>query len=127
MATQEPIREEHEINKTTTRITYEFIDTEKGIKKVSKEVYRKKDIIVHYPWNYDGKLKYPNIKKFVYEGFKGKLPVGTIKAAAFGYGFNGKLKPIGDFIGGELKLETVRITKEGSTNIDLTKKGDNSY
>ncbi len=118
----EPIREEKEIKKTATRIFYEFIDSEKGIKKVSKEVYRKKDCEVHYPWGYDGKAKYPNIKKFIYEGFEGKLPVGTIKAASFGYGLNSKLKPIGDFIGNDLKIETVKIIKSGTPKLDIAKK-----
>ena len=118
----EPIREEKEIKKTATRIFYEFIDSEKGIKKVSKEVYLKKDCEVHYPWGYDGKEKYPNIKKFIYEGFEGKLPVGTIKAASFGYGLNSKLKPIGDFIGNDLKIEIVKIIKSGPPKLDVAKK-----
>lgn len=122
MATIEPIREEREIKKTATRIMFEFEDSEKKIKKISKEVYRKKDLIIHYPWGFDGKDKYPNIKKFIYEGFDGKLPVGVIKAAAFGYGFNGKLKPVGDFLGSNLKVETVRISKLGTPKLDLSKK-----
>jgi len=116
------IREEKEIKKTATRIIYEFVDTEKGNKKISKEKYRKKDILVHYPWGYDGKLKYPNIKKFIYEGFDDKLPVGCIKSASFGYGFNSKLKPIGEFIGNTLKIETIRIIKSGTPKINKLKK-----
>ncbi|WP_340154113.1 Shedu immune nuclease family protein [uncultured Marivirga sp.] len=119
MATEEPIREEKELKKTATRIIYEFIDSEKEIKKISKEVYLNKDCEVHFPWGYDGKDKYANVKKFIYNGFEGKLPVGTIKAAAFGYGFNSKLKPIGDFIG-ELKIETIEIKKGGTPKIDIT-------
>ncbi len=119
---KDPIREEKELRKTATRIFYEFIDSEKKIKKVSKEVYLKKDCEVHYPWGYDGKEKYPNIKKFIYEGFAGKLPIGTIKAASFGYGLNSKLKPIGDFIGKDLKIETVKIIKSASPKLDIAKK-----
>lgn len=119
---KEPIREEKEIKKTATRIFYEFIDSEKEIKKVSKEVYRKRDCEVHYPWGYDGKAKYPNIKKFIYEGFEGKLPIGTIKAASFGYGLNSKLKPVGDFIGDGLKIESVKIVKSATPKLDLEKK-----
>ena len=121
METEEPKKEEKEIKKTATRIIYEFLDSEKRIKKVSKEVYRKKDLEIHYPWGFDGKDKYPGVKKFIYEGFEGKLPIGTIKAAAFGYGFNLKLKPIGDFIG-SLKIETVKIVKGGTPKIDAAKK-----
>ena len=122
MAVTEPIREEKEIKKTATMIVYEFIDSEKKIQKISKEVYRRRDLIVHYPWGFDGKEKYPCIKKIMYEGFEGKLPVGTVKAATFGYGLNSKLKPIGDFIGKELKIETIRIIKKGSAKLDLAKK-----
>ena len=122
MAEEEPIKEEKELKRTATRFIYEFTDSEKKIKKVSKEVYRKTDKEIHYPWGFDGKAKYPNIKKIIYEGFEGKLPVGTIKAATFGYGFNSKLKPIGDFIGGDLKIEVIKIVKSGTPKIDLTKK-----
>lgn len=113
------LREEKEINKTTTRIIYEFVDTEKNIKKVSKEVYLKKDLIIHYPWGYDGKDKYPNIKKFAYEGFKGNLPVGVNKVSTFGYGFNKKLNLLGDYLGSILKIETIRILKIGDSKLDF--------
>jgi len=122
MADKDPIKEERIKRQTANSTIYEFEDSEKKIKLTSKEVYRKKDIEVHFPWNFEGKQKYPNIKRFIYEGFENKLPVGVYKVATYGYGFNSKLQPIGDFLGGELKLETVRIKKEGSARIDLKNK-----
>jgi hypothetical protein len=118
----EPIREERPLRKTTTREFFEFEDSEKGIKKVSKEQYLKKDIVVHYPWAYSGGDKYPNVKKFIYEGFNGKLPVGAQKVATYGYGFVKNLKLIGDYLGKELKIQIIRIIKEGDTTIDPKKK-----
>jgi len=56
------IKEENEIHRDSTRIIYEFTDSEKEIKKVSKEVYLKEDIIIHYPWGFDGKDKYKNAR-----------------------------------------------------------------
>ena len=79
MADKEPIKEERILKKSATLTTYEFEDSEKKFKKKSKEIYHKKDIEIHFPWNFDGKPKYPNIKQFVYEGFEGKLPVGVYK------------------------------------------------
>lgn len=122
MADKYPIKEERVLKKTADCTTYEFEDSEKQIRQTSKEIYHKKDLEIHFPWNYDGKPKYPNIKQFVYEGFEGKLPVGVYKVATFGYGFSSKLQPIGDYLGSELKLETVRIRKEGEISINLTKK-----
>jgi len=122
MADKDPIKEERILKKTANCTTYEFEDSEKKIKLTSKEVYHKKDLEIHFPWNFDGKQKYPNIKQFIYEGFEGKLPVGVYKVATFGYGFSSKLQPIGDYLGGELKLETVRIKKDGQVSIDLAKK-----
>lgn len=122
MADKEPVKEERVLKKTTQLTTYEFEDSEKKIKKLSKEVYHKKDVEIHYPWNFDGKPKYSNIKKFIYEGFGGKLPVGVYKAATFGYGFSSKLQPLGDYLGEELKLETVTIIKSGKSILDFSKK-----
>lgn len=122
MAEKDLIKEERILKETSTSTTYEFEDSEKKIKLTSKEIYHKDDREIHFPWNYDGKQKYTNIKRFVYEGFEGKLPVGVYKVATFGYGFNSKLQPIGDYLGSELKIETVRIRKEGKVKIDLTNK-----
>ncbi len=122
MADIEPVKEERIVKKNAILTTYEFEDSEKKIKKVSKEIYHKKDVEIHFPWNYDGKAKYPNIKQFIYEGFEKKLPVGVYKVATFGYGFSSKLQPLGDYLGGELKLETVRIIKKGDPSLDIIKK-----
>jgi len=122
MVDKELIKEEKILKKSATLTTYEFEDSEKKFKKKSKEIYHKKDIEIHFPWNFDGKPKYPNIKQFIYEGFEGKLPVGVYKVSTFGYGFNSKLQPLGDYLGAELKLETVKIIKTGKSTIDLNKK-----
>jgi hypothetical protein len=35
---------------------------------------------VHFPIGFDGGQKYSNLKKIVFKGFKGKLPVGVLKS-----------------------------------------------
>lgn len=122
MEDKDKVRVERPLKKTSILTIFEFEDSEKKINKISKEIYHKKDLEIHFPWNYDGKSKYKNINRFIYEGFGGKLPVGVIKSASFGYGFNGKLQPLGDYLGEELKLETVRIVKLGHSIVDSNKK-----
>lgn len=118
MAEKIEVKEERILKKTATVTVYEFEDSEKKIKKISKEKYHKKDIEIHYPWNFDGKPKYPYIKKFIYEGFSGNLPVGVYKVATFGYGFSNKLQPIGDYLGEVLKIEVIKIVKDGGVQIN---------
>ncbi len=122
MAEKEPIKEERVKNKTATVTIFEFEDSERKIKKISKEVYHKRDVEIHYPWNFDGTLKYPNITQISFEGFKGKLPVGANKSASNGYGFNKKLQAFGEYLGSELKIEKVKIIQSGNPKIDLTSK-----
>ncbi|SEM14228.1 protein of unknown function [Chitinophaga rupis] len=122
MAQEDAIREERIIKKTAIKTTYEFEDSEKGIKILSKEVFHNTDKEIHYPWNFDGSPKYKNIKQFIYEGFDGKLPVGVYKVATFGYGFSNKLQPLGDYLGEVLKIETVKITKTGTARLSKTAK-----
>ena len=123
MPDQDPVREEKVISRDDNVIIYEFTDSEKEIKKVSKKVYLKEKKVVHYPWGYNGGDKYPNVKKFVFEGYsETTLPVGVNKAAHFGYGFNKRLKRVGEFIGNELKAETIKIEKDGEPNWDSTNK-----
>jgi len=118
MPEKEPIKEERILKQTKGFTQYEYEDSEKKIKKVSREVFHKKDIEIHYPWGFSRPEKYPNIKQFIYEGFGGKLPVGVYKVSTFGYGFNSKLQPLGDYLGEELKIETVKIIKTGTPRID---------
>ena len=73
-----------------TKEVYFYYDDAKKIKQISSEVYKKTDQIVHYPRGYEGGKKYNTIKKIIYIGFKGNLPVGVVKSVHYGWGVNGK-------------------------------------
>jgi hypothetical protein len=97
-----------------TKKKYYYYDTENGIHRLlSKEVYKKKDEIHHYPRGFNGNNKYKNIKKFVYAGFNKKLPVGVIKSVNFGYGFTKTLNPFAYYVDAEFDIEEVVIEKNG--------------
>jgi len=109
--------EKIEKNMKTKRVYY-FHDTELKINQLSKEEYKNKDMIVHYPRGFEGGQKYNTIKKFTYLGFKKKLPVGVVKSPLFGYGFTKKLNPFSKHINENFSFKEVQIVKNGKTKIE---------
>ena len=105
-----------------TKKVYHFVDTEAGIDQLSREVYKNKDLEVHYPRGFEGGQKYKTIKKVSFIGFKGKLPVGMIKSPFYGYGFTKTLGPFSRYINDNFKFKEVIVEKGGLTKIDSTKK-----
>lgn len=105
-----------------TKKVYNYIDTEKGIGQLSKEVYKNKDELAHYPRGFEGGSKYKSIRKFTYKNFKNKLPVGVYKSENYGYGFTKGLYPFADFINENYDFEEIIIEKEGKVKIDATDK-----
>lgn len=45
-----------------TKQVFHFVNEDKGIDQLSREVYKKTDIEIHYPIGYNGGSKYKNIK-----------------------------------------------------------------
>lgn len=107
---------------TTTKKVMYYHDTANGIKQLSSEVFKKTDQIIHYPRGFEGGEKYKTIKKFIYRGFKGKLPVGVIKSVNFGYGFTKTLNPFGYYLNDNHDVEEVIIEKGGKVNLDVSDK-----
>lgn len=105
-----------------TKKIYHYVDSEKGIRQISREVFKNKDLIIHYPRGFEGGDKYKSIKRFSYYGFKGKLPVGVFKSANFGWGFTKPLNPFSDYIDENFDFEDVEIIKGGKTKFDLKNK-----
>lgn len=105
-----------------TKKVFKYIDTEKKIDRISREVYINKDEEIHYPRGIDGKDKYKSIKKFIYIGFKGKLPVGVFKSVNYGWGFNKNLYPFADYVNKNYHFEEVIIEKNGKTILDIKNK-----
>jgi len=113
--------EKVERDSATKQVMY-YHDTANGIKQLSSEIYKKTDQIIHYPRGFEGGEKYKTIKKFIYKGFKGKLPVGVIKSVNFGYGFTKTLNPFGYFLNENYDIAEVIIEKGGRIDIDTTNK-----
>ncbi|WP_076752699.1 Shedu immune nuclease family protein [Elizabethkingia anophelis] len=105
-----------------TKEVYDYIDTEKGINQISRELFLKKDQIVHYPRGFDGGNKYKTIQKFTYIGFKRHLPVGVFKSANYGWGFTKPLYPFTDFIDDNYDFNEVVIEKGGKVQMDISNK-----
>lgn len=96
-----------------TKKVYHFVDSDRGIDQICREVFKKKDEEVHYPIGYDGGPKYKHAKRFIYRGFKGQLPVGVQKAPTRGLGFTKILKPLMGYIEAYLRVEEVIVLKTG--------------
>jgi hypothetical protein len=109
---------EYSAKKLATKEIFFFKDDENNVDQICREVYAKKDKIVHYPTPYKGKNKYTTIKKFTYLGFDGKLPVGIYKVFTFGYGFTKILYPLISYLNSSFKFDEVIIEKGGSDSID---------
>lgn len=94
------------------------MDTEKGINQKCREVFKNKDVEIHYPIGYDGGPKYKNAKKFVYEGFDGSLPIGIQKSPNYGLGFTNILKCFIDYIEDKMVVHEIVIRKTGQSSLD---------
>lgn len=78
--------EELRDNKKTKEV-YHYIDSQNGIDIKVKEVFKKSNKLIHYPFRKNGKAKYEQIKKFIYEKMQDPLPRGFLKDFSTGYGF----------------------------------------
>ena len=112
------VKEERVVKDTATMTIYDYIDSELGINQKSRVIYKKKDLVVHYPRAFEGGQKYKTIEKFSFIGFKNKLPVGVNKSVTFGYGFTKRLRPFSKFLDSEFDFKEVIIEKDGKTKID---------
>ena len=102
----------------STKEFYHFVDNEKGINQKCREVFKHRDVEIHYPIGYDGGPKYKNASKFVYEGFDGRLPIGIQKSSNKGLGFTGVLKCFIDYIEEKLVVREITIKKTGKSSLD---------
>ena len=119
---EDDIREERLHKQLVTRDVYFFIDTERGIKQKSREVFTNKDLEIHYPIDYNGGPKYKHAKKFSYEGFNGDFPVGTQKSVNYGFGFTYVLKCFIEYIETNLKVTEIVFRPKGKSALNKSKK-----
>ncbi|PKP03972.1 MAG: hypothetical protein CVU11_06325 [Bacteroidetes bacterium HGW-Bacteroidetes-6] len=113
--------EKVEIDAATKKVLY-YYDTANKIQQISSEIYKKSDQIIHYPRGFEGGQKYTTIKRFIYKGFKGKLPVGVVKSVNFGWGFTKTLNPFSFYLNDNHDIEEVIIEKGGKVALDLPDK-----
>lgn len=107
-------------NDLKTKKVYRYIDEENNIDQLSKEEFKNRDLVIHYPIGYEGGEKYQHIKEFHFIDFKKKLPVGINKSYIKGYGFTRILKSLAKYIDQQLKIEKVIIEKNGTIKINKT-------
>ncbi|WP_337043673.1 Shedu immune nuclease family protein [Emticicia sp. 17c] len=110
------------VTDSKTKKVYYYIDSEKKINQISREVFKNKDTIIHYPRGFEGGDKYRTIKTFVYKGFKGKLPIGVFKTESHGWGFIKTMNPFADFINDKYDIENIIIEKGGKVDLDIPNK-----
>jgi hypothetical protein len=110
------------VNSMKTKDVYDYIDTENKISQISREIFKNKDEIIHYPRGFEGGNKYKTIKKFIYKGFKGKLPVGVFKSVTYGWGFTKTLNPFSEYVDNNFVIEEVIIEKGGKVHLDISSK-----
>ncbi|QEC51971.1 uncharacterized protein DUF4263 [Anseongella ginsenosidimutans] len=116
------VKEERMVKETTTLTHYDYIDSELGIKQRSKTIYKKKDLVIHYPRGFEGGQKYKTIKKFSFLGFKNRLPVGVNKSVKNGYGFTKRLNPFSKYLDASFDFKEVFIEKDGEIKMDILAK-----
>lgn len=102
--------------------TFYFINDDKKINQISREVYKKTDIEVHYPIGYNGGQKYKNISQIEFHGYNGKIPTGLIKSFKKGYGFTKVLKVFANYLDNDLKIKKIVFVKVDDNSVDLTSK-----
>lgn len=109
--------------KLGSKEVYNFIDKENDINIISKEVFLKNDKVIHYPFDKrNGEPKYDFIKSITYLGFGDKLPRGVLKNPQTGYGFTSVLSPLLYFLQDKFKIETVVVSKIGTTSLNAGNK-----
>ena len=81
-------------NDFKSKEVYYYIDTTRRIRIRSKEVYKNKNKVVHFPFNNSGRQKYNNVRKIIYENMPKNLPAGILKSFNTGYGFTRELNPL---------------------------------
>lgn len=113
--------EKSKINNQTKQ-TFHFINEDKKIDQLSREVHKKTGVEIHYPIGYNGGSKYKNIKQIEFRDFKNKLPTGLIKSFKRGYGFTKNLKIFANYLDNELKISKIIFVKTETNSINATTK-----
>jgi hypothetical protein len=85
--------EELRKNLATKEVFY-FVNEKEEVDVLSREVFKKKPIEIHYPFNKDGSQKYKYIHSVEFHNISPSLVKGVMKAPSFGLGFTRYLSPL---------------------------------
>jgi len=77
-----------------TKEIFFFQDDKEGVDVLSREVYKKRPLEIHFPFKKDGSEKYQYIHSIEFRDISPKLINGIYKAVNFGLGFTKNLSPI---------------------------------
>lgn len=77
-----------------TKDIFFYKDEKEGIDVLSREVYKKKPLEVHFPFGRDGTPKYKYIHSIEFQDISPKIINGVYKAVNFGLGFTRNLNPV---------------------------------
>ena len=111
----EEVRYEEIRKDLKTKSQYHFIDQEKGLDQLCREVFKNKDVEIFYPVGYDGGQKYQKIRKISFHDFGGKYPSGVSRSVNRGYGFTKVMRPFVDFIEEQFDIAEIQMVKTGKT------------
>ena len=89
-----PKRGEYLFASDKTKDVYYFNDDKEGIDVRSREVYKKKPLEIHYPFDRRGGHKYKFIEVIEYWDIEPSSINGVYKSANFGLGFTKNLSPV---------------------------------
>jgi Shedu protein SduA, C-terminal len=104
-------------NNFKTKEVFYFVNEKENVNVLSREVFKKKPLEIHYPFNKNGSQKYKYIQSVEFDEISPHDVRGVIKSANFGLGFTRYLNPI------IYKLETFPQIKK----VIISKKQKSSF
>jgi len=78
---------------TATKEVYYYLDEKEGVDVLSREVFKKKPLEIHYPFGRQGQPKYPFVRSVEFHGISPNIIGGVFTATNFGLGFTKNLNP----------------------------------
>ena len=88
------IKEEQLRKDLATKQVYYYVNEKEETDVLSREVFKKKALEIHYPFSKDGKQKYTYIQSVEFDGVSPLDVKGVMKAPSFGLGFTKNLNPV---------------------------------
>jgi hypothetical protein len=110
-------RGEYLAEETATKKIFYFRDPVLKIDVKSREVYKKSNKVIHFPFGKKGEPKYNKIREIEYKGLPSPLPRGIYKDPTYGYGFTKTLSPLLYGLEDQFNFKKVVVTLKGSVEV----------